>query len=65
MGATGDVRLKMHFNVQPWVGFLTWNQERDLGLWHAMDGGESNPFDIPPVKYSDRNETWTSQGVYL
>lgn len=46
------VRLRLHYNVQPWVGFLTWNQDRDLGRWRALDG-HSAPFDLPPVKKKD------------
>lgn len=46
------VRLRLHYNVQPWVGFLTWNQDRDLGRWSALDG-RSAAFDLPPVKKKD------------
>lgn len=47
---TDDVVLKLHYNVQPWVGLLSWNQEADYGLWKKMKGGLSRPFTIPAVK---------------
>ena len=45
-----DVRLKLHYNVQPWVGVLAWNQERDLGRWKAMENGQSKAFALPAIK---------------
>ncbi|KEZ39958.1 putative signal peptidase subunit protein [Scedosporium apiospermum] len=45
-----DVKLKLHYNVQPWVGLLTWNQERAYGKWEAMKGGVSKLFDFPALK---------------
>jgi hypothetical protein len=47
---TDDVKLKLHYNVQPWVGILTWNQNRKIGLWQALKGGVSKPFNLPAVK---------------
>ncbi|KAH8908412.1 signal peptidase 22 kDa subunit [Coniochaeta sp. PMI_546] len=47
---TDGVTLKLHYNVQPWVGVLTWNQDRDYGLWKKMKGGVSKPFQFPAVK---------------
>lgn len=52
VATAADVRLRLHYNVQPWVGFLTWNQDRDLGRWRALDG-RSVPFDLPAVKKKD------------
>ncbi|KAF4511055.1 hypothetical protein G6O67_002891 [Ophiocordyceps sinensis] len=48
-----DVTLKLHYNVQPWVGLLTWNMDKDLGFWKVMDGGSSNKFDLPAIKSKD------------
>ncbi|KAL2110259.1 hypothetical protein VUR80DRAFT_1411 [Thermomyces stellatus] len=45
-----NVRLRLHYNVQPWVGLLTWNQDRDFFKWEAMRGGISSPFSLPAVK---------------
>jgi signal peptidase complex subunit 3 len=47
---TEDVKLKLHYNVQPWVGFLTWDQTRDLGHWKALGSGESPKFNLPALK---------------
>ncbi|KAF5709850.1 SPC3-signal peptidase subunit [Fusarium mundagurra] len=45
-----DVKLKLHYNVQPWVGFLTWDQSRDIGHWRALKWGESPKFQLPALK---------------
>ncbi|KAK3944971.1 signal peptidase subunit-domain-containing protein [Diplogelasinospora grovesii] len=46
-----DVVLKLHYNVQPWVGALTWNQENlDVGLWKRLKGGVSEKFAFPAIK---------------
>lgn len=50
---TDDVKLRVHYNVQPWVGALTWDQGRDYGKWKAMAGGESNAFALPAIKKKD------------
>lgn len=47
---TDDVQLRLHYNVQPWVGALTWNQDRDFGLWKAIKGGVSKTFELPAIK---------------
>ncbi|KAF3770688.1 signal peptidase 22 kDa subunit [Cryphonectria parasitica EP155] len=47
---TPDVQLRLHYNVQPWVGALTWNQNRDIGLWKAFAGAVSEVFRLPLVK---------------
>ncbi|KAG5661682.1 hypothetical protein HG530_003434 [Fusarium avenaceum] len=47
---TEDVQLKLHYNVQPWVGLLTWDQTRDLGHWKGLVGGESSSFQLPAIK---------------
>jgi signal peptidase complex subunit 3 len=54
IGHTPEVRLRLHYNVQPWVGPLVWDQEVDLGLWKKMDDGLSEAFDLPPVKPSSK-----------
>jgi len=47
---TADISLKLHYNVQPWVGILTWNMDRSFGLWDAMSGGASDLFTLPTLK---------------
>ncbi|KAI3396118.1 hypothetical protein diail_449 [Diaporthe ilicicola] len=47
------VELRLHYNVQPWVGALTWDQGRDHGLWKAMAGGASDKFVLPAIKKKD------------
>ncbi|KAG6003235.1 hypothetical protein E4U54_000729 [Claviceps lovelessii] len=45
-----NVTLRLHYNVQPWVGFLTWNMAEKLGYWSPVQGGVSEPFQLPVVK---------------
>ena len=45
--------LRLHYNVQPWVGVLTWNQQRDIGPWKALSGGLSKVFSLPATKSKD------------
>ncbi|KYK61481.1 Signal peptidase subunit family protein [Drechmeria coniospora] len=45
-----DVTLKLHYNIQPWVGLLTWDMDMDIGLWKTMAGGLSEPFTLPAIK---------------
>lgn len=47
---TEDVTLRLHYNIQPWVGVLTWNQENDYGLWKKLSGGISKRFSLPSIK---------------
>ncbi|ROW11703.1 hypothetical protein VPNG_05573 [Cytospora leucostoma] len=53
---TDGVQLKLHYNVQPWVGALTWNHDRDYGLWKALQGGVSRVFSLPAVKRKDEDK---------
>ncbi|KAK7427082.1 Signal peptidase complex subunit [Neonectria magnoliae] len=48
-----DVTLKLHYNVQPWVGLLTWNQDQDIGPWKQLVGGVSDTFSLPGLKKKD------------
>lgn len=45
-----NVELKVHYNVQPWVGLLTWDQGQDIGLWKKLTGGVSKKFQLPALK---------------
>jgi hypothetical protein len=57
---TSDVTLHVNYNVQPWVGALTWNQDVDLALWKRMAQGISKAFELPAVKKKD--EAGTKKG---
>ncbi|KAI6783007.1 Signal peptidase complex subunit-like protein [Emericellopsis cladophorae] len=48
-----DVTLKVHYNVQPWFGLLTWNTQSDIGRWKSFAGGVSDQFSLPAVKVKD------------
>jgi hypothetical protein len=50
---TDDVTLHVHYNVQPWVGILTWNQDVDFALWKKMARGVSKAFELPVIKKKD------------
>ncbi|OCK82119.1 signal peptidase 22 kDa subunit [Lepidopterella palustris CBS 459.81] len=45
-----DVVLELGWNVQPWVGALTWANYNDLGFWKGLKGGRSEPFTFPGIK---------------
>ena len=55
--AADDVVLRLHYNVQPWVGALTWDQQpaADYGRWRGLDGGVSDPFAFPPLKQKKKD----------
>jgi hypothetical protein len=45
-----DVVLRLHYNVQPWVGLLTWNQDADFWKWKTLSNNLSKKFALPPIK---------------
>ncbi|KAL1836646.1 hypothetical protein VTJ49DRAFT_4821 [Mycothermus thermophilus] len=45
-----DVVLRLHYNVQPWVGLLTWNRDADIGRWKTLRDNVSKKFSFPAVK---------------
>ena len=47
---TNDVVLNLHYNVQPWVGVLTWTPQVDFGRWKKIKGGVSKKFKFPALK---------------
>ncbi|KAI1663062.1 signal peptidase 22 kDa subunit [Daldinia decipiens] len=53
IASTDHVTLRVHYNVQPWVGVLTWNQDSDFALWKKMADGLSNAFALPALKKKD------------
>jgi len=50
LAETANVELQVHYNVQPWVGLLTWSPGWQIGRWKVMKGGVSKRFDLPPLK---------------
>jgi len=48
----GNVTLEVGWNVQPWVGALTWTmpEGRAWGRWEGVKGGRSGAFDLPALK---------------
>lgn len=49
LGNRTDVILELGWNVQPWVGALTWTNWRAYGAWKGLQGGRSDAFDLPDV----------------
>ena len=47
-----NVTLEVGWNVQPWVGALTWTlpEGMEVGRWKGVKGGKSKAFDMPPLK---------------
>jgi len=62
----GNVTLEVGWNVQPWVGALTWTQWANPGLerwrWKALTGGRSQGFEFPPLKGGTKKKVGT-EGV--
>jgi signal peptidase complex subunit 3 len=50
LAETEDVKLYVHYNVQPWVGVLTWTPQIEFGKWKLMKGGVSKLFNLPALK---------------
>ncbi|KAK4105075.1 signal peptidase 22 kDa subunit [Parathielavia hyrcaniae] len=51
-----DVVLRLHYNVQPWVGFLTWNQDADVWRWKTLRNNLSKKFTLPSIKKKDETK---------
>ncbi|KAH8591155.1 signal peptidase subunit-domain-containing protein [Bisporella sp. PMI_857] len=47
---TENVVLKLHYNVQPWVGPLTWTPQIEFLKWKKVKGGVSKAFNLPAIK---------------
>jgi hypothetical protein len=45
-----DVVLRLHYNVQPWVGLLTWNQDVEFWNWKTLQNNLSKKFVLPAIK---------------
>ncbi|KAL8944676.1 MAG: hypothetical protein Q9211_000487 [Gyalolechia sp. 1 TL-2023] len=58
LAATANVTLELGWNVQPWVGALTWTmgEGSSWGRWKGIKGGRSKAFDMPPLKVKGVNQ---------
>ena len=47
-----NITLEVGWNVQPWVGALTWTfgEGQSFGRWNGIKGGRSKSFDMPALK---------------
>jgi len=47
-----NITLEIGWNVQPWVGALTWTlgEGNAFGRWKGVKGGKSTVFKMPPLK---------------
>ncbi|EME42976.1 hypothetical protein DOTSEDRAFT_24972 [Dothistroma septosporum NZE10] len=53
MAGRENATLTLHWNVQPWVGMLTWTNRKTYGRWDGLKGGKSDTFAFPPLKGSE------------
>lgn len=58
LSGTSNVTLDVGWNVQPWVGALTWTRGEgsDWGRWKGLKGGRSKAFDMPALKVKGVNQ---------
>lgn len=56
---TENVVLKLHYNVQPWVGVLTWTPQIEFGRWKKFKGGVSKVFKFPAIKVKETKKAST------
>ncbi|KAL0259104.1 Signal peptidase complex subunit [Diplodia seriata] len=61
-----DVQLELGWNIQPWVGLLTWADWPPVakygGAWKEMAGGKSEQFQFPALKAKKLADTATEKG---
>jgi signal peptidase complex subunit 3 len=57
LAETEDVVLKVHYNVQPWVGVLTWTPQIEFGKWKKIKGGVSKLFNMPALKKKEEKKS--------
>ena len=60
-----NVTLEIGWNVQPWVGALTWTNWEKVGAWQALEGGRSEAFTFPAIgdKKVDAKDLRTEKGA--
>ena len=51
-----NVVLRLHYNVQPWVGLLTWNQDVEFWNWKTVTNNLSKKFVLPAIKKKDEKK---------
>lgn len=54
IAARENATLTLHWNVQPFVGFLTWTNTNTYGRWEGLKGGKTEPFAFPALKESEK-----------
>ena len=52
--------MRLNYNVQPWVGLLTWNQNIDIGRWLKLGNGVSKKFSLPAIKKKEETKAKTT-----
>jgi len=57
---TENVVLKLHYNVQPWVGVLTWTPQMEILKWKKIKGGMSKVFRLPAIKVKEEKKKATA-----
>jgi signal peptidase complex subunit 3 len=60
-----NATLELSWNIQPWVGALTWKKNADFGRWKKLKGGKSRTFTFPEVlgkKPADMNTVKGGEG---
>lgn len=57
-----DAQLELGWNIQPWVGALTWAEKIDIGVWHRLQGGVSEKFDFPAIGAKKKDDLGTEKG---
>jgi signal peptidase complex subunit 3 len=61
-----DVVLQVGWNVQPWVGALTWTNWETVGVWKGFVGGQSEAFVFPEIGKKtvvDKKDLETEKGT--
>ncbi|KAF9691248.1 hypothetical protein EKO04_010581 [Ascochyta lentis] len=60
-----NVTLELGWNVQPWVGALTWTNWQTVGVWKGLEGGRSESFEFPEIgaKKVDKKQLETEKGA--
>lgn len=53
LSGRGNATLELGYNIQPWVGALTWNREGKLGRWEGLDA-KSQPWAFAQRKLTAR-----------
>jgi hypothetical protein len=56
------VVLELGWNVQPWVGALTWANYEDVGVWKGLKGGRSKVFKMPEIRKRKEGDLGTAKG---